>query len=82
VSRGRATPRSFPARRDFSLADAQRNVNHVFVFNGTLVCREYEREFAQLRLGFSRGFPGRGAFAAALPRARASRYRRAVCCLQ
>jgi len=36
---------------NFTVTDTHRNLNHVFVFNSSLMCREYDREFAQLRLG-------------------------------
>jgi phosphatidylserine/phosphatidylglycerophosphate/cardiolipin synthase-like enzyme len=52
---GKATKPGRPAlltgSANFTLTDTHRNLNHVFVFNSARVCREYEREFAQLRLG-------------------------------
>jgi phosphatidylserine/phosphatidylglycerophosphate/cardiolipin synthase-like enzyme len=36
---------------NFTTTDTHRNLNHVFVFHNTAVCRQYENEFAQLRLG-------------------------------
>jgi phosphatidylserine/phosphatidylglycerophosphate/cardiolipin synthase-like enzyme len=53
--KGKATKPGRPAlltgSANFTVTDTHRNLNHVFVFNSAYVCREYEREFAQLRLG-------------------------------
>jgi phosphatidylserine/phosphatidylglycerophosphate/cardiolipin synthase-like enzyme len=52
---GKATKPGNPAlltgSANFTTTDTHRNLNHVFVFNTAKVCREYEREFDQLRLG-------------------------------
>jgi phosphatidylserine/phosphatidylglycerophosphate/cardiolipin synthase-like enzyme len=52
---GKATKPGNPAlltgSANFTFTDTHRNLNHVFVFNSARVCREYEAEFAQLRLG-------------------------------
>jgi phosphatidylserine/phosphatidylglycerophosphate/cardiolipin synthase-like enzyme len=36
---------------NFTFTDTHRNLNHVFVFHSAAVCRQYEAEFDQLRLG-------------------------------
>jgi phosphatidylserine/phosphatidylglycerophosphate/cardiolipin synthase-like enzyme len=44
---------------NFTVTDTHVNLNHVFVFRSAYVCRQYEIEFAQLRLGqFGRGWHG------------------------
>ena len=44
---------------NFTVTDTHVNLNHVFVFHSAYVCRQYEIEFAQLRLGqFGRGWHG------------------------
>jgi phosphatidylserine/phosphatidylglycerophosphate/cardiolipin synthase-like enzyme len=52
---GKATKPGNPAllsgSANFTFTDTHRNLNHVFVFNSALVCREYETEFDQLSLG-------------------------------
>ena len=51
----RPAPRGRPAllsgSANFTTTDTHRNLNHVFVFNNNAVCREYDTEFAELRLG-------------------------------
>ena len=53
--RGKATKPGNPAllsgSANFTTTDTHRNLNHVFVFHGAAVCRQYETEFDQLRLG-------------------------------
>jgi phosphatidylserine/phosphatidylglycerophosphate/cardiolipin synthase-like enzyme len=52
---GKATRPGKPAllsgSANFTLTDTHKNLNHVFVFNSTAVCRQYEQEFQQLSLG-------------------------------
>jgi len=52
---GRATKPGDPAllsgSANFTQTDTHRNLNHVFVFNSTSVCRQYELEFDELSLG-------------------------------
>jgi phosphatidylserine/phosphatidylglycerophosphate/cardiolipin synthase-like enzyme len=60
---GKATKPGSPAlltgSANFTVTDTHVNLNHVFVFHSAYVCRQYEMEFAQLRLGhFGRGWHG------------------------
>lgn len=60
---GKATKPGNPAlltgSANFTVTDTHVNLNHVFVFRSAYVCRQYEIEFAQLRLGqFGRGWHG------------------------
>ncbi len=52
---GKATKPGKPAllsgSANFTGTDTHKNLNHVFVFNSSAVCREYEHEFDQLRAG-------------------------------
>jgi phosphatidylserine/phosphatidylglycerophosphate/cardiolipin synthase-like enzyme len=52
---GRATSPGNPAllsgSANFTLTDTHRNLNHVFVFRNSSVCRQYELEIEQLKLG-------------------------------
>jgi phosphatidylserine/phosphatidylglycerophosphate/cardiolipin synthase-like enzyme len=52
---GKATKPGDPAllsgSANFTVTDTHKNLNHVFVFHNAYVCRQYELEFAQLRLG-------------------------------
>jgi len=52
---GRATSPGNPAllsgSANFTLTDTHRNLNHVFVFRSSSVCRQYELEIEQLKLG-------------------------------
>lgn len=52
---GRATSPGNPAllsgSANFTLTDTHRNLNHVFVFGSSSVCRQYELEIEQLKLG-------------------------------
>jgi phosphatidylserine/phosphatidylglycerophosphate/cardiolipin synthase-like enzyme len=52
---GRATSPGNPAllsgSANFTLTDTHRNLNHVFVFRSSNVCRQYELEIEQLKLG-------------------------------
>ena len=52
---GKATKPGNPAllsgSANFTMTDTHKNLNHVFVFNSALVCRQYETEFDQLSLG-------------------------------
>jgi phosphatidylserine/phosphatidylglycerophosphate/cardiolipin synthase-like enzyme len=52
---GKATKPGKPAllsgSANFTLTDTHKNLNHVFIFNNASVCRQYEFEFEQLRLG-------------------------------
>jgi phosphatidylserine/phosphatidylglycerophosphate/cardiolipin synthase-like enzyme len=36
---------------NFTLTDTHKNLNHIFVFNSTAVCSQYELEFQQISLG-------------------------------
>ena len=60
---GKATNPGNPAllsgSANFTVTDTHVNLNHVFVFHSSFVCRQYEIEFAQLRHGqFGRGMHG------------------------
>jgi phosphatidylserine/phosphatidylglycerophosphate/cardiolipin synthase-like enzyme len=60
---GKATKPGNPAlltgSANFTVTDTHVNLNHVFVFRSAYICRQYEIEFAQLRLGqFGRGWHG------------------------
>jgi phosphatidylserine/phosphatidylglycerophosphate/cardiolipin synthase-like enzyme len=62
-SDGKATKPGNPAlltgSANFTVTDTHVNLNHVIVFHSAYVCRQYEIEFAQLRLGqFGRGWHG------------------------
>jgi phosphatidylserine/phosphatidylglycerophosphate/cardiolipin synthase-like enzyme len=52
---GRATKPGNPAllsgSANFTTTGTHSNLNHVFVFNSAYICRQYEAEFDQLRLG-------------------------------
>jgi phosphatidylserine/phosphatidylglycerophosphate/cardiolipin synthase-like enzyme len=52
---GRATKPGDPAlltgSANFTMTDTHRNLNHVVIFNTTAVCKQYEREFNELRQG-------------------------------
>jgi phosphatidylserine/phosphatidylglycerophosphate/cardiolipin synthase-like enzyme len=52
---GKATKPGDPAllsgSANFTVTDTHKNLNHVFVFHNSSVCRQYELEFAQLLLG-------------------------------
>jgi phosphatidylserine/phosphatidylglycerophosphate/cardiolipin synthase-like enzyme len=52
---GRATKPGRPAllsgSANFTYTDTHRNLNHVFVFHSPNVCRQYELEFDELRVG-------------------------------
>jgi phosphatidylserine/phosphatidylglycerophosphate/cardiolipin synthase-like enzyme len=53
--RGRASKPGNPAllsgSANFTFTDTHRNLNHVFVFKSSAVCRQYEVEFDELSLG-------------------------------
>jgi phosphatidylserine/phosphatidylglycerophosphate/cardiolipin synthase-like enzyme len=52
---GKATKPGKPAllsgSANFTITDTHKNLNHVFVFNSTAVCKQYELEFDELSLG-------------------------------
>jgi len=52
---GRATTPGDPAllsgSANFTFTDTHRNLNHIFVFHNSNVCRQYELEIEQLKLG-------------------------------
>ena len=52
---GKATKPGDPAllsgSANFTVTDTHRNLNHVFVFHNTAICRQYAAEFEELRLG-------------------------------
>jgi len=58
---GKALPSSalLSGSANFTLTDTHQNLNNVFVFRNAYVCRQYETEVDQLRLGsFGRGMHG------------------------